>query len=86
MTGLDNERSPLVGPAKRLRRLIVVLNEGQDPLTQRLQRRKTRSFQCAPHQEAEPHLDLVEPRVLATCRIRPSQLDGQSSQYKGSSY
>src|SRR4051794_40920046 len=64
MTELDNQWPTLGCPVERLRRLIVILNEGQDPLAQRLQRREAPSFQRSPRQDAEPHLDLIEPRCV----------------------
>src|SRR3712207_1549006 len=47
-----------------LRRLIVVGNKRQDPLPRRRQRREVPTLECPPHQDAEPDLDLIEPRRM----------------------
>src|SRR5919202_5425212 len=67
MTGLDDQRSTLVGPPEGLRAVIVILNEGQDPLTQRLQRCEAPTLERPPRQETEPHLDLVQPGCMRRC-------------------
>src|SRR5262249_30247176 len=57
------QRAASVGPAKRFgQRLVEIVDEVNDALSQGCQRWKISTLQDAPYQDAEPDLDLVQPR------------------------
>src|SRR5271163_4734148 len=59
------QRASGVGPLEWLgQRFVEIRDEGQDFLAQILHGRKVASLDHAPHQDAEPNLDLIQPRRM----------------------
>src|SRR5689334_8956542 len=64
ISGSHRQRTANIGPAERLGGAIEVVNKRQETLPQRLHRWKVAALDHAPHENAEPDFDLIEPRRM----------------------